>query len=255
MISVYKLYYIYIYKMSFIKQTQIFLDSNQARGCSQNFTVNFEPALQLDRDKQYEIGLVSANIWFSWFNVNSSNNRFRYHSGTDWIDVTIPPGAYNIDDIANEIKSEVKNDSIIIRPNFNTLKCEIELKAPYKIDFTSDNSIRSILGFDRVVLNTPGKHEGENRVNITEVNSLLIRCSIVTDSYINGSNSDCICSFSPNVPPGHLIHICPYQTLYTPVNCSYTIPQITMRITDESDKEVDLNGERVTYHLHIRQIK
>ena len=143
---------------------------------------------------------------------------------------------------------------IIIRPNFNTLKCEIEIKSPYQIDFTIDNSIRSILGFDRILLTKPGKHEGEYGVNITEVNSLLIRCSIVTDSYINGTNSDCICSFSPDVPPGHLIHIRPYQTLYTPINCTYSIPQITMRITDEASNEVNLNGERVTYHLHIRQI-
>src|SRR5664279_1604271 len=152
--------------MDFIRQTQIFLDSRQALGSSQNFTVYFESALQLDREKQYEIGLVSADIWHSWFNVNSSNNKFRYHNGSKWIDVTIPSGAYNLDDISNEIKSIVNDDSIIIRPNFNTLKCEIEIKSPYQIDFTIDNSIRSILGFDRILLNNPGKHEGEYGVNI-----------------------------------------------------------------------------------------
>jgi hypothetical protein len=239
--------------MNFIKQTQIFLDSRQAGGSSENFTVNFESPLQLDSNKQYEIGLVSANIWYSWFNVNSSNNKFRYHNGSNWVDVAIPPGAYNVDDIASAIKSVVNGDYIIIRPNFNTLKCEIDLKSPYKIDFTIPNSIRSILGFESQILSQSGKHAGANRVNITEVNSILIRCSIVTDSYINGTSADCICSFSPDVPPGHLIHINPFQTLYTPINCTYSISQISMRVTDETGKEVDLNGERVTYLLHIRQ--
>src|SRR5664279_3852101 len=85
-------------KMNFIRQTQIFLDSRQARGSSQNFTVYFDSALQLDREKQYEIGLVSADIWHSWFNVNSSNNKLRYHSGkpdSSWIYVTIQQDAYN----------------------------------------------------------------------------------------------------------------------------------------------------------------
>jgi len=248
-----------LYIMSYIRQTTLFFDSNQSVGTSQNFSVNFSPALQLDQRRRYAVGLVSADLWYSWYNVNTTNNIFKYNNGTTWKNITLEPGAYNIPDIDNEIKRllTLNGDNyadINIHPNYNTLKCRIVLAGSYQIDFTVASSIRTTLGFNSQVLSTNGTHDGENNVNITDINSLLIRCSIISDSYINGTSSDCLYNFSPTVPPGSLLSVRPFQILYLPVNNSYTIPQISMRITDQSGNEVNLNGERVTYYLHIKQI-
>ena len=245
--------------MSFITETTLFFDSKQGSGSSQNFTVHYTPPIQLDQTKRYAIGLVSADLWYSWYNVNTENNRLKYYNGTIWKYIKLQPGVYNITDINTEFKRLIDSDgdqsvNILIAPNYSTLKCRIILSGNYQIDFTQHNSINTVLGFESRILAQDGTYDGLYNVNITDINSLLIRCSVINDSYINGSSSDCIFNFSPNVPPGSLIQVRPFAILYLAINTSYNISEITMRITDQSDKEVNLNDERVTYFLLIKQI-
>ena len=235
----------------------LLLDSRKGDGKSHNFSVNYDVPLQLDPTKRYVIGLFSSDIWYSWYNVESKNNTFRYYNGRVWAKILLQPGAYNITDIDKEIKRLIKvngdePDNVSISPNYNTLKCRVTVSGGYKIDFAQKDSIRTILGFESRTLGTDGTYDGEHNVNITDITSLVIRCSLVSGSYINGSDSDCIYSFSPNVAPGHLISIKPYQVLYVPISAVTSIPRITMRITDQSGAEVNLNGEHVTYHLYLK---
>lgn len=246
--------------MSHITETTLFFDSTKGSGRSHNFIIDYNPPLSLDQKKRYEIGLVSADVWHSWYNIHTNNNVFAYFNGLVWKKIILTPGAYNITDIDREIKRMIDANgdtakNIMITPNYNTLKCRMVIVGLYQVDFTVTNSIRSVLGFNSQVLSKAGTFSGEKNVNISDINSLIIGCSIVNDSYVNGSSSDCIFTFSPNVPPGALIAVRPSQILYLPVVQSYTVQQITMRITDQSGNEVDLNGERVTYYLHLRQSK
>ena len=54
-----------------------FLDSSSASGVSYNFTVYFNPQIELGVTKTYELALISANIWYSWHNI-TTQNKFRY---------------------------------------------------------------------------------------------------------------------------------------------------------------------------------
>ena len=244
--------------MNYVKETMLFLDSHQGLGKSENFSVNYDTPIQLDPNKRYIIGLFSSDIWYSWYNIDGTNNLFKYNNKALWKELKLQPGAYNIIDIDREIKRLIQADgdipeNISISPNYNTLKCRITLKGSYKIDLTTSNSIRSVLGFTSREFASDGVYDGKYNVNISNIMSLLIRCSIVGGSYVNGCTSDCVFSFSPAVSPGHLISIRPSQILYVPINCISDIPRITMRITDQSNNEVNLNGERVTYHLYLKQ--
>lgn len=254
-------------------ETTWFFDSEQANGTSQNFTVDFSPPIQLDSSRRYEIGLISADIWYSWFNITRVNNSLRYQTphgrrrlrapeGThdEWKTITIPPGAYNIKDINKEIKEQIKSngddpDSVTIAANFNTLKSEFILKGDYHIDLAVANSIKAVLGFRAMKLTINGEHQSKSRVDITEVQSVLIRCSIVTDSIINGRSSDVIYAFTPNKPPGYLLNVHPNQIINIPVTKTSQISRVTMRITDQNDGEIDLNGERTTFFIRFREKK
>ena len=109
-------------------QTTLFLDSSSASGVSSNFTVYFNPPIELGVTKTYELALISANIWYSWHNITAKNNKFRYSpDGSVWVDLAVPPGAYNIIDINAGTKRIVKAkgedpENIGIIPNYNTLK-------------------------------------------------------------------------------------------------------------------------------------
>ena len=44
------------------------------------FKTRFNPMLQLDRDKKYEIALVNLETYYSFPNIDESNNVFVYSS-------------------------------------------------------------------------------------------------------------------------------------------------------------------------------
>ena len=245
-------------------ETTWFFDSEQVNnGVSQNFTVPFSPPIQLDSGKRYEVGLISADIWYSWFNITSNNNLLAHQTPAErhvWKTITIPPGAYNIKDIDKEIKEQVRvngdnPDSISLTPNFNTLKSEFILKGGYYVDLSLPKSIRNVLGFRSIILKSDGQHESKSRVDITEVQSVLIQCSIISESIINGSSGDVLFAFTPNKPPGYLLNVHPNQIINIPVTRTSEISRITFRVTDQEGKEIDLNNERVTYFIRFREKK
>ena len=238
----------------------LIFDSRKGQGKSEDFITNFNPPLQLDIKKSYEISLINAQIWYSWHNITSSNNKFFYSpDGVSPRSLTIPPGSYNIEDINNEIKYLIEQrhddkNSINITPNYNTLKSRIELKNGYVVDFRIPNSIGDVLGFGSTFLGRNGIHDSRNPVNITHINSVQIHCSLVDGSYINGESSDLLYTVSPSVPPGYLIQVEPKQNIYVPIKNLNQIASIRFSIKDQNKNFINLNNERVTYYVHLREI-
>ena len=74
------------------------------------FKTIFKPTLQLDKDKEYEIALVNLETYFSFPNMDESNNVFVYSpdNGNSWEKIRIPGGSYEIDDINNTIHHEME---------------------------------------------------------------------------------------------------------------------------------------------------
>ena len=58
----------------------LFFDSRKGQGKTEDFITSFNPPLQLDIKKSYEMSLINAQIWNSWHNITSSNNKFFYSS-------------------------------------------------------------------------------------------------------------------------------------------------------------------------------
>ena len=238
----------------------LFFDSRKGQGTSENFVTSFNPPLQLDIKKSYEIALISSQIWYSWHNITSLNNNFYYTAGENVSKFfEIPPGSYNTEDLNDEIKNIIKQkgddeNSISITPNYNTLKSRIELKNDYTIDFRPQHTLNSVLGFDSTYLVGNRIHDSQNIVNITNINSLQIHCSLIEGSYINGASSNLLFTVSPNVPLGYLIQVEPKQKVYVPIKNISQIDSIRFSIKDQDNNFVDMNNERVTYYVHVREI-
>lgn len=239
------------------------LDSSKTTQVSQNFQINYAPAIELDGEG-WEISLIKANIWYSWYNISAEfgNNTLRYNNGSVWVDVVIPNGIYDISGIETAIHTIMKdngdwdepNENFFINfiPNFSTFRIRIEVSNNYQLDLTTSD-LNEILGFNKQIITT--SKSGENQVDITRgVNSLQIRCSIVQSSYDNDVKGDIIQSFSPNLPPGSLLEIADNNPIYLPIDTK-RISQIRMQLTDQLGRIVDLNGEDATYLLHIRKVK
>ena len=162
-----------------------------------------------------------------------------------------------LDDLNLEIKRILRANGddkggITIQANYNTLKSRILLKDGYKVDFKIGGGLRDVLGFKDEVLEENGVHSSARQVNITNIHSVLILCSLISSSYLNASTSEVIYSFSPEKPPGSLLSIKPNQLIYIRMGRREKLSNITMSVTDQDGSPLDLNGERTTFTLHIK---
>ena len=180
---------------------QIIVSDNKS-----SFNTRFNPKLELDRDRVYEIALVNLETYYSFPNIDETNNVFVYSPDNcnSWVRIKIPEGSYEIDDINNTIKHEMEKrghyDSvnedyyINISANSNTLKSILILEKDYQVDFNHQNSLAKVLGFTSTKY-TEGFHESENVVNILSINSILVNIDIISGSYVNGTTKSTIYSF------------------------------------------------------------
>ena len=223
----------------------------------------YKEALYLNEKGKFEIALVNLDTYYSFPNIDSTNNIFRYSadSGVTWNVIAVPEGSYELANINSYIVERMKlnnhydviNDSphISFEANTNTLKTVLNINAGYQVDFTIANSLRTVLGFDSQIF-TQGYYESTNIVNIMSINSILINLDIINGSYVNGERTTTIYSFFPDVSPGYKIIEAPVNLVYLPLNTN-KIETITMTVTDQKGNLLNTRGEVITARFHIRE--
>ena len=193
-----------------------------------SFNTRFNPKIELGRDKVYEIALVNLKTYYSFQNIDESNNIFVYSpdNGNDSI---------------------YEDYHINISANSNTLKSVLILEKDYQVDFNHQNSLAKVLGFTGAKY-TGGFHESENVVDILSINSILVNIDIISGSYVNGGTKNTIYSFFPKVSPGYKIIESPVNLVYLPITLD-TIDSLNVYITDQDDHL--LRNEKLTIRVHI----
>ena len=74
------------------------------------FKTWFKPQIQLDTKKDYEIALINLGTYYSFQNIDRSNNCFTYSPNLNplWFDIIIREGSYHVEDINEFIQREMK---------------------------------------------------------------------------------------------------------------------------------------------------
>ena len=121
-----------------------------------------------------------------------------------------------------------------------------------KVSFDVPNSLASVLGFKRSILYGVGRHASENLVNIMSVNSILAHCNIIHFSYMGGTHAPVVYNFFPNAAPGQKILEAPHNLIYLPVTVD-AITTLSVWLTDQHGKLLDLRGEELTIRFHLRE--
>ena len=114
--------------------------------------------------KQFKIAVTFLTGYNGKFNVTSKNNNFYFIksiSDDSHKKISIPPGAYEIESLKNEIKRIIideehyteANYPFKIKFNFSTLGSIIEIstQGPVKT-FAPDDSIGDLLGFNKTTI-------------------------------------------------------------------------------------------------------
>lgn len=231
-------------------------------------STNIYPPITLD-EGIYVLGLIDFVTYNTIPNVDESNNKFHYRENGKQVEIVFPEGSYEIEDIekyinnhvvikevkrpqdvSNVIVKEQENSSLKISPNLNTLMCEI--KWDKDIDFAKDNTIGSLLGFERKTLQRNMIHISDHPIDIFKVNTICIDCNLVTNSYTNSKPMHIIHMFYPTVPPGYKIIEHPTNVIYLPIN-SRSIDQILLKILDQHGNLINFKKELVTIRLHLKK--
>ena len=115
-------------------------------------------------NKQFKIAITFLSAYNGIFNVTNLNNKFYFFksiSDDDHIQISIRPGAYEIEALNNEIKRIIVDEGhyteveypFYIKPDFNTLGSTIKIspQGPV-ITFAPNDSIGELLGFNKTTL-------------------------------------------------------------------------------------------------------
>ena len=209
---------------------------------------DFTPALVFQsKICQYEIALIKLETYYSFANINHSNNKMNvsFDKGTSWKLITIPTGCYELKAINDTLQSLIvsaggKSQMINLSPNVNTLRCILNITDEnYQIDFTIDNCLCTVLGFNAKIYKH-GQYESDRLVDIMNINSILVHCDIIDASRLNGVEAPIIYNFFPNVGPGDKIVEAPKNLIYVPI-ITDAISSMTCWLTDQDEKDLE-NG-------------
>ena len=180
-----------------------------------------------------------------------------------FIQITIPPGAYEIEAIDGELKRIIideehyteANYPFRIKPNYSTLRSIIEISPQGPIiSFIFDDSIRDLLGFNARTL-YEDYNPSPNPVDILSFDNIFLECDIAQGMIFKGRRSGLIHNWTMTVNPEFK-----YVESFTGGITWYMllskdiISSICFKLKNENNQIVSFNGQSITFRLSIKEI-
>ena len=233
----------------------------QVNGRKSEIQTIFSPPISFPVGCSYEIACTGVETYYTFPNIDREKNgsiKVSVDDGKSWTTLHIPTGSYELRAINTTLKRLIaeeivggKASNLCLVANNNTLQSVLTLEEKIQIDFNIENSICSVLGFNREKFTGPGRFESEHIVKILRVNSILVNCDIIKSSTKDGIAAPIIYDFFPNVGPGQKIVSRPRVLIYLPLTMN-VISRMTTWLTDQNGELLDLREEGLTVTFHVR---
>ena len=176
---------------------------------------------------------------------------------------TIPPSAYEIESLNNEIKRIIIEEEYFteveypftIKPNFSTLGSikEISTQGPV-ITFLPDVSKGDLLGFNRTTIYEE-YNLSPNLVDILSFDNTFNETDIAKGMIFKGKRTDNIHNFFMDVDPGYkYIEKFRGGVLYYMMESKDIISSICFKTENENKQLVSFNGQSINFRLSIKEI-
>ena len=229
-----------------------------------DFTIKYINPIILNPNRQYEFGLDRIiSMSFTWFNVTQelNNQKIRYSSdsGANWTEIIFNPGVWNYVDFNNLIKERTKTGTssnpqypISLEFDDTIFRTIITLAQNYQLDLTQSD-FNDLIGFNKKIL-TSSENVGDYIPNLSQDREILnIHCDLISDSLVDGDETDIIYSFSTStLTPSYSYTQEPRRVQYYPVN-KFVINKIRIYITDGKRRIIDLNHSDTSFSLILRE--
>ena len=176
---------------------------------------------------------------------------------------TIPPGAYEIESLSNEIKLIIideehyteANYPFTIKPNFSTLGSIIEISTQGPvITFVPDDSKRDLLGFNRTTIF--GEYSlSPNPVDMSSFDNIFTETDIVQGLIFKGKRTGIIMNFTMDVDRVYkYIEKIHGGVQWYMVDSKDNISSNCFKLRNETGNLVSFNGQSLTFRLSIKEI-
>jgi len=224
------------------------------------------PAINVNENS--EIALLCLHTYNMFPNVNETNNNIRIITPGHNLDIKLPFGCYEIEDITQYISNQIHEDNerlneidhtMIYTPidfNMHTdttcMKCVISCN--YPVDFAIKNSLASLLGFQNKIYGKDGSSSfrSSKNIDINAVNSIKVLCNVANGSFDNGQQSHSIYEFFPRERSGAKIVESPTNLIYYQLN-TQVLNTININLVDQENNPIHNFNEKITVVLHIRR--
>ena len=218
-------------------------------------------------DKQFKKIVTFLSRYNGFFNVTNTNKKFYFMKTiTDddgFVQFTIPPGAYKIKSLSDEIKRIIideghfteANYPFTIKPIFSTLGSTTEI-SPQRpiISFKFDVSIKDFLGFNARTLYEE-YNLSNNPVKILSFDNIFPECDIAQGMIFRGRKSNIIHNWTMTVGPGYkYVEKFSGGISWYMMQSKDIISSTCFKLKNESNHPVSFNGQSVTFRLSIKEI-
>lgn len=241
-------------------------------GNSSLLSADYFPPIELG-NTEYECGLVNLCTWHSIPNIdetnnvicidNSNNNNNKGEEGYEFLSFIdtkiphftwIPYGAYEIEDLAEYLKNQLKSHGINfdLKVNKSTMKCQ--LFCDHAVDFSKSKSLGKLLGFGEHYLVANKPHISYELPEISKLNVIRVECDITKGAYFNNQQVHTIHEFPVKVDPGYKIIETPKNIIYFPVSVK-SIHHINISLIDQNNNPINFQGEPITVRVHLKPVQ
>ena len=200
------------------------------------------------------------------FIVTNSNNKFYFKKpliDEDFTQITIPPGAHEIESLDDEIKRIIidknhyteANYPFKIKPNFSTLGSIVEIhpQGPI-IGFVFDDNIGNLLGFNETIL-WEEYNLSTSPVDILSFDNFFIETDIAKGMIFRGRRTGIIHNFTMDVDAGYkYIEKFRGGVQWYMMESKDIISSICFKLKNENGNLVSFKGQSVTFRLSIKAI-
>ena len=180
---------------------------------------------------------------------------------SSFIAYELEPGIYTFKDISealfNILQSEYPGPGNVIDIEYDDITMKSKLVVRYgiiAIRFDEKSFFNSVLGFssgwDYKFYN---KYVSQKIVNLSNTNKIHLKCDCIDGSIQDGIRQPILFSFVLDKPAGYKVFSEPETIHYKKINKS-VLNTITFYLEDDNNKEVDFNGETLTFTLQMIKI-
>lgn len=229
-------------------------DRSQGSISNAYFTIS---TIETPSDYSLHLSVLSANIPYSFYNVNSTNNTLIIIIGSNYYTYTFSTGNYTINQFLLELQNKIPTFII----SYDKIKSKFTFS--YIANFTISilSTCLTIIGFSNVTDQLLLYSSSNILTSIDCVNLQTFQCICVGTNFISNSISTSnlkkptvICCIPITTAPNSMItYINPSNYKINIFNSMFS--SINIKIMDQNGNLIDLNGCQWSMTLQIDVIK